>query len=132
MASRLTTASLPKRRVTLLPHPRPLSRRERGEKSNTRSYVARRTSHFLEVPHRTPRSWRTRAAEIGCHALAITDRNSLAGVVRAHQAAKSAGVKLLVGAEITPLDGAPVVLLAMNIHGYRICRNSSRADDAMR
>jgi error-prone DNA polymerase len=61
----------------------------------------------------------TRAAEAGCHALAITDRNTLAGVVRAHQAAKSAGVKLLIGAEITPLDGEPIVLLAMNIQGYR-------------
>ena len=29
-----------------------------------------------------------RAAELGYSALAITDRNSLAGVVRAHQAAK--------------------------------------------
>ena len=43
-----------------------------------------------------------RAAELGYAALAVTDRNSLAGVVRAHQAAKEAGLKLLVGAEITP------------------------------
>src|ERR1043166_801240 len=61
----------------------------------------------------------TRAAELGLHALAITDRNSLAGVVRAYQAAKEAKLKLLIGAEITPLDGPPVVLLAMNIAGYR-------------
>ena len=61
----------------------------------------------------------TVAAEIGCRALAITDRNSLAGIVRAHQAAKNAAVKLLIGAEITPTDGAPVVLLAMNLNGYR-------------
>ena len=32
-----------------------------------------------------------RAAELGYAALAVTDRNSLAGVVRAHQAAKEAG-----------------------------------------
>ncbi|MBI2808903.1 MAG: error-prone DNA polymerase [Planctomycetes bacterium] len=61
----------------------------------------------------------TRAAELGLHALAITDRNSLAGVVRAHQAAKAANLKLLIGAEITPTDGAPIVLLAMNLAGYR-------------
>ncbi|MSQ96506.1 MAG: error-prone DNA polymerase [Gemmataceae bacterium] len=61
----------------------------------------------------------SRAAELGCHALAITDRNSLAGIVRAHQAAKTAGLKLLIGAEITPIDGSPVVLLAMNLAGYR-------------
>ena len=39
-----------------------------------------------------------RAGELGYRALAVTDRNSLAGVVRAHVAAKEAGVKLLVGA----------------------------------
>ena len=59
------------------------------------------------------------AAELGCHALAITDRNSLAGIVRAHQAAKTARLKLLIGAEITPTDGPPVVLIAMNLTGYR-------------
>jgi len=37
-----------------------------------------------------------RAAELGYHALAITDQNSLAGVVRAHAAAKTAGVKTMV------------------------------------
>src|SRR5258708_2872276 len=64
----------------------------------------------------------SRAAELGCHALAITDRNSLAGIVRAHVAAKDKGLKLLVGAEITPIDGAPVVLIAMNLAAYRTLR----------
>ncbi|MFW5693157.1 MAG: DNA polymerase III subunit alpha, partial [Thermoguttaceae bacterium] len=59
-----------------------------------------------------------RAGELGYAALAVTDRNSLAGVVRAHGAAKEAGVKLLVGAEVTPDDAAPAVLLAMDRHGY--------------
>jgi error-prone DNA polymerase len=60
-----------------------------------------------------------RAAALGYHALAITDRNSLAGIVRAHQAAKTAGLNLLIGAEITPVDGSPVLLIAMNLAGYR-------------
>src|SRR5687767_10507739 len=51
-----------------------------------------------------------RAAELGYAALAITDANSLAGVVRAHGAAKQLGLKLLIGAEIAPLDAAPLVL----------------------
>ena len=34
------------------------------------------------------------ASELGYAALAVTDRNSLAGVVRAHGAAKDAGLKL--------------------------------------
>src|SRR5690242_10671114 len=48
-----------------------------------------------------------RASELGHVALAITDQNSLAGVVRAHVAAKELGLKLLIGAEITPNDSPP-------------------------
>ena len=59
-----------------------------------------------------------RAAELGLAALAITDRNSVSGIVRAHVAAKSAGLKLLIGAEITPVDAAPVVLLATDRRAY--------------
>jgi len=59
-----------------------------------------------------------RAAELGYAALAITDRNSLAGVVRAHVAAKDTGLKLLVGAEITPEDAPPVVLLPTDRAAY--------------
>ncbi len=40
------------------------------------------------------------AAALGLAAVAITDRNSLAGVVRAHTGAKSAGIRLLVGARL--------------------------------
>jgi len=58
-----------------------------------------------------------RAAELEYAALAITDRNRLAGVVRAHMAAKDAGLKLLIGAEVTPLDGFPLVLLATEPRG---------------
>src|SRR4029077_7887582 len=53
-----------------------------------------------------------RAAELGYAALAITDRNSLAGVVRPHAAAKEMRLKLLIGAEVTPFDAPTVVLLA--------------------
>ena len=59
-----------------------------------------------------------RAAELGYAALAITDRNSLAGVVRAHGAAKPLGLKLLIGAEITPLDAPPVALWATDRAAY--------------
>ena len=51
-----------------------------------------------------------RAAELGYAALAVTDRNSLAGVVRAHAAAKQLGMKLVIGGEITPSDTPPLVL----------------------
>ncbi len=59
-----------------------------------------------------------RAAELGYAALAVTDRESLTGVVRAHAAAKTVNLKLLIGAEIHPLDAPPVVLLAIDRLGY--------------
>jgi error-prone DNA polymerase len=68
-----------------------------------------------------------RAAELGYTALAITDRNSLAGVVRAHLAAKEHGLHLMIGAEITPVDAPPLVLLAPNRPAYgRLARLITR------
>ncbi len=59
-----------------------------------------------------------RAAELGYAALAVTDECSLAGVVRAHVAAKAAGLKLIIGSEIRLADGMKLVLLAQNRAGY--------------
>ncbi len=68
-----------------------------------------------------------RAAELGYHALAITDHNSLAGVVRMHLAAKAHGVRLVIGAEITPVDAPPVLLYATDRAGYgRLARLITR------
>jgi error-prone DNA polymerase len=58
------------------------------------------------------------AATQGYTALALTDECSLAGVVRAHQAAKHAALKLIVGSEMTTLDGLKLVFLAKNREGY--------------
>lgn len=64
-----------------------------------------------------------RAAELGYHGLALTDRASLAGIVRAHTAAKQADVNLLIGAEIALDEGGLVVLLATDRLAYgRLCR----------
>src|SRR5688500_15972523 len=59
-----------------------------------------------------------RAAELGYAALAVTDVNSLAGVVRAHTAAKDHPLHLIVGSEIRPVDAPPVVLWAKDRRGY--------------
>lgn len=59
-----------------------------------------------------------RAHELGYAALAITDECSLAGVVRAHMAAKKCGLKLIVGSEIRFTDGPSIVLLATDRTGY--------------
>ncbi|MGM0487702.1 MAG: error-prone DNA polymerase [Planctomycetota bacterium] len=59
-----------------------------------------------------------RAVELGYGALAITDRNTLAGVVRAHAAAKAHGLHLIIGAEITPIDFPPLVLWVTDREAY--------------
>jgi error-prone DNA polymerase len=59
------------------------------------------------------------AKHLGYTALAITDECSLAGVVRAHTAAKKVGgIKLLIGAELALDCGLRLVVLACNRAGY--------------
>jgi len=65
----------------------------------------------------------SQAASLGYAALAITDRVSLSGVVRAHAAAKEVGIHLVIGAVVEPIDAAPLVLWATNKKGYQnLCR----------
>lgn len=58
------------------------------------------------------------AASLGLKAIAITDRNTLAGVVRAHVAAKNAGIQLIIGARLDFEDGPSVVCLPCNMAAY--------------
>jgi error-prone DNA polymerase len=50
------------------------------------------------------------AKALGLAGLGVADRNTLAGVVRAHMAAKEYGLRLAVGARLVFRDGAPDVL----------------------
>jgi error-prone DNA polymerase len=59
-----------------------------------------------------------RAKECGYRALAITDECSLAGIVRAYEASRDTGLKLIVGAEFQVEDGPKLVLLCENLQGY--------------
>ncbi|MFL9957748.1 MULTISPECIES: error-prone DNA polymerase [Paraburkholderia] len=64
-----------------------------------------------------------RAAQLGYLALAVTDECSLAGVVRAHVAAKEAKLPFIVGSffRLVNADGSPafgLILLARNREGY--------------
>jgi error-prone DNA polymerase len=59
-----------------------------------------------------------RAKELGYAALAITDECSLAGIVRAHDAAKDAGLKLIIGSQFRFSAEERVVLLAPNHEAY--------------
>ena len=61
-----------------------------------------------------------RAKALGYRALALTDECSMAGIVRAHVAAKEAGLQLLVGSQFKVAGDAPftLVVLATNRNGY--------------
>ncbi len=65
-----------------------------------------------------PEELAERAHELGYDALAVTDECSVAGVVRAHLAAKPLGLKLIIGTEIALADGPKLVLLACDREGY--------------
>ena len=63
-----------------------------------------------------------RAAQLGYSALAITDECSIAGVVRAHVAAKEHNLKLIIGSEFR-FQNNVLVLLAPNRKAYgQLCR----------
>lgn len=65
-----------------------------------------------------PEELAARALAQGYGALALTDECSLAGVVRAHLAARKHGLKFIVGSEMMTVDGLKLVFLACNRHGY--------------
>ncbi|MFI4886368.1 MAG: error-prone DNA polymerase [Steroidobacterales bacterium] len=67
------------------------------------------------------------AVELGYEALAITDECSVAGVVRAHVAAKGQQLKLIIGSELRLTCGLKLVVLATDRRGYgRLCRLITR------
>jgi error-prone DNA polymerase len=68
-----------------------------------------------------------RAAALGYAALAVTDECSVAGVARAHVAAREHGLRLIIGSELRIDDGPRLVLLACNRRGYgQLCRLITR------
>jgi error-prone DNA polymerase len=68
-----------------------------------------------------------RARELSYAALALTDECSMAGVVRAHMAAKQAGLPLIIGAEFTLECGLKFLALAATRRGYgQICQLITR------
>jgi len=67
------------------------------------------------------------ADSLGYAALAITDECSVAGVVRAHMAAKDRRLKLIIGSEFRLVCGLRLVALAIDRRGYgRLCRLITR------
>jgi error-prone DNA polymerase len=62
------------------------------------------------------------AAAMGYSAIALTDRNTLAGVVRMHVAAKKKGIRMILGCRLDLLDGASLLAYPTDRAAYgRLC-----------
>jgi error-prone DNA polymerase len=71
----------------------------------------------------SPEALATHAAALGLPSLALTDRDSLAGVVRFGKAAQRAGLHAVIGAEVTLEGGHSLTLLAETQSGYgNLCK----------
>jgi error-prone DNA polymerase len=87
---------------------------------------ARSAFSFLEGAS-IPEGLISGAADLNIPAVALLDRDNLSGAVRFHQAAKKAGIRALVGAEITAKEGFRYPLLVETCEGYQnLCRLLSK------
>src|SRR5271170_4524267 len=81
---------------------------------------------FLEGSS-TPEELVQRAANLQLPALAMLDRDNVSGAPRFHMAAKKAGIRAHIGAEVTSTDGHRYPLLAESRTGYQnLCRLITR------
>ena len=58
------------------------------------------------------------AAALGYSAIAVTDRNSMAGIVRAHMAAKAAGIRFIPACRLDLMDGISLLAYPTDITAY--------------
>ena len=65
-----------------------------------------------------PQELVAQAKALGLAAIAVTDRNTLAGVVRAHVAARDLGLRLVVGARLDLEDAASLIALPTDRAAY--------------
>ena len=88
----------------------------------TRSAFSLKDGAFL------PEDLARRAAELGMPAVALTDRDSLAGAARFVDACATEGIRPILGATLTLATGGAVVVLARDARGYaNLCRLVSDA-----
>ena len=96
-----------------------------GDRSPAPAYaelqVASNFSFLQGASH--PHELVAQAKALGLAALAVADRNTLAGVVRAHTAAKSVGLRLVVGARLDLEDAPSLLCFPRDRSAYgRLCR----------
>ncbi|MBC7889189.1 MAG: error-prone DNA polymerase [Ferruginibacter sp.] len=65
-----------------------------------------------------PEELAEQAATLGYNEIAITDRNSFAGIVRAHVAAKKKGIRIIPACRLDLLDGLPLLAFPTNSKAY--------------
>jgi error-prone DNA polymerase len=95
--------------------------RANGDTSYAELVAATNYSFLRGASH--PHEIVQQAAAHNLAAIGIADRNSLAGVVRAYEAARDAGIKLIVGARLVTTDGFEVVCHPADRAAYgRLCR----------
>ncbi len=59
----------------------------------------------------------------GLPSLALTDRNGVYGIVRAHVRARQSGIHLIAGSQVSIQDGSEILLLVQDQEGYgNLCR----------
>ncbi len=82
-----------------------------------------------------PEEMAEQAKALGLAGLGVADRNTLAGVVRTHVAAKEQGLRLIVGARLAFEDGAPELIVYPQesrrlcaAHALAHARKSARAE----
>jgi error-prone DNA polymerase len=112
----------------------------KGRWSSVQTYVplwVKSYHSFLEGAS-SPEELVGEAKRLGLSALALTDRDGVHGVVRAHIKAKEVKIHLIIGAQVTvnkigpmgpigPIASSPILLLAMNRGGYaNLCRLLTR------
>jgi error-prone DNA polymerase len=69
-----------------------------------------------------PEELAERAAQLGYTKIAITDRNSVAGVVRAHIAAKAKGISIIPACRLDLLDGPSLLAYPTDVQAWgRLC-----------
>lgn len=65
-----------------------------------------------------PEEMMMQAAKLGYTSIAVTDTNTLAGIVRAHAAAKKWNIRLIPGCLLQLLDGPSLLVYPTNKNGY--------------
>jgi error-prone DNA polymerase len=81
---------------------------------------------FLEGAEQ-PETLVSEAARLGMPAIALVDRDGVYGAARFHRAAENAGIRALIGSELTLADGARLPVLVEDRDGYRnLCRLVTR------